>query len=448
MYEHKYRRLSIWEPTYDLVGYGVEFLRGAILISSPEKSYFAQLKFRNISGKPIDDLYISIEICEDGTNEPRIIPYKYADLHAADQEEFGDNVPIYLSDKNITSINVSIEKYLLESGHLLFASKYEKIDLAYPLPQIDNDLKNWVNDHMPKELMGKCPLSFYPSYYKNGWICSCGKYNTNDTCHRCGRKKHTQFSLITRENLQNLKTNAQKRKRKIAILASSLSVVAVISLTACISIRSFQNKKEMERQQKELAEQMEQQREMETIYQSANDKQKAKKYEEAIELYEQVIDYKDSNSKIEECETLTQDAELHEQMKDYITQKNFDEAKNCSEQISDLYDDDHYITLKNNLDLYYEKVAPLVGDWVNKDGSRTISISVDVSTRGCRMVINGYSSQTINAEKIVNNCFTVDYSLAAPIEFFYDYNPSNNTLTETHESFFGDQESEFFTRSY
>lgn len=115
----KYKRIYTLSPQ-DVIcenACPVEFVAGAILVEVAQGRKLAQLKFKNVSYKSIRQLTVVLQAFDDiGNSIKGVIEHTYQNVGAANQMEFGSNMPIILSDNNSAKIKVEIKRIEFSDG--------------------------------------------------------------------------------------------------------------------------------------------------------------------------------------------------------------------------------------------------------------------------------------------------------------------------------------------
>lgn len=121
---------------------------------------------------------------------------------------------MYIDEKNIRSLTVSVLRVLFEDG-----SKWEgTANLLDSIPA-QSQLIKYLED---EELVNQFKLdfgndsSFWPAQYKDIWLCTCGTINFNyeDKCHLCS-KQRSRLLTITKNEL-----DIEKKQRHEALFQS------------------------------------------------------------------------------------------------------------------------------------------------------------------------------------------------------------------------------------
>lgn len=108
MSERYVRVFSLAENLY-APGSPVIILAGALLLDKSQERVLAQLKFKNISEKPIKAVSVCVYPADTvGRSLGDPIEFSYLDLNEPRDSEWGDKKPIYLSDSLTRQIRLKL----------------------------------------------------------------------------------------------------------------------------------------------------------------------------------------------------------------------------------------------------------------------------------------------------------------------------------------------------
>lgn len=258
---------------------------GALQYDNENSKVLAQCKFKNISKKVIKCVSISAQQMDTiGRDLGEPISYQYLDLIIPRDMEFGSKNPIYLTDVTTRSFKVFVKEVIFDDESIW----QPNADATWETVPEQNDL--CFDD---SELLKQYHLDINPKgtkkilKYKDIWKCSCGAINKLDEscCHSC------HFSLDKMENVdvESLKKSVQERKDK----------------------EELDRKEHQYKQACQFAE-----------------KNNMNSQESAINLFTDLIDYKDSKEKIKKCESKI-DLLKEESQKNKIKIKKYGKIGSC-----------------------------------------------------------------------------------------------------------------------
>lgn len=236
---------------------------GALLKDTQTGSIIAQLKFQSLSATPIKALKISIN-AYDVASKPitGVEDYQYLDLMISNGQSFGSNKAIVMPNTATRSFAIGGITVVLTDGTVKNnAAPMTALPKAVPLEaelnraELENQYKLAVNQdatYIPQEVDGL-------------WMCSCGEWNSGDSCVKCRAKKSIVFSaydipLLTekansrlaqekaqrdeQERLAEIAKKEQTERDSIAAekqkaVAKKAKFVAVICLSLVVAVLVF-----------------------------------------------------------------------------------------------------------------------------------------------------------------------------------------------------------------
>lgn len=349
---------------------------GALLKDNQTGNILAQLKFRNISNKEIKAVKVCIKAFDvSGTEVQGIKDYQYLDLSAFCNAEFGQKMAVLLPDRVTRSFSVACTSVIF-SDNTTWES--EENVVWQPLPQQQNleDVVGNLGQQYQRDT--SIHSRFEPLQYDDLWLCSCGQINQNteSQCFHCQLEKAEIFSALNLEELEKkqvlFEQEEQERKKEkerqeaikeeeakkrlakinkilIIFLVCILLIAGIIALTTKILIPMYQ-------------------------YNSALSTMEAGEYDKAIEGFEKLGDFKDSQEQINEAkyrkgsELLEQElfsdaAPIFASIEDYKDSKEKLEASQKEPQYRKALS---YIEKKNNLENAYHTLIKL-GDYKDSE---------------------------------------------------------------------------------
>lgn len=203
----RYKRLFSLDENLYQEGSPLIISAGALLLDSISGNTIAQLKFKNIVDSSIKAIKVYIQpLGVTGEKLGDEVEYQYLDLKASRDEEFGQKVPVKLPDKNTRAFNVRIAKVVFGDGTIWQTSNTSFEPLSFPeslMGVLENDL----------ELVNQYKLEFgnnavvFPVSEKDLWFCHCNAINHSKElkCHKCN---------ATAEKLLNISVEDLKKRQK------------------------------------------------------------------------------------------------------------------------------------------------------------------------------------------------------------------------------------------
>lgn len=312
----------------------------ALLKDTAKDAIIAQLKFQNISNNTIKALSVSILPYDTtGKSLGEAINYQYLDLNEERDSTFGQKEPIYLPDNTTREIGITVNKVIFQDNSSWNAS----VQNAWSLLVKPNLLSEEFNGD--EELVKQYLLEYgddsvvFPMKSHDFWFCKCGAINNLEegTCHTCKAERDLLFSFRI-EDLEKKKEErlqkheeeeatkkaqaAAKKERLIKRLKIIIPVVAVVFSGFAIYFGIIQPNIELREK-----------------YDRAVTRYKEKKYDQAVFLFEQTKDYKDTKELLAKAKKGAEEQELYDEVK-HAYKMPLAEAIRKLESVSDLSDTD------------------------------------------------------------------------------------------------------------
>lgn len=293
---------------------------GALLKDNATGRVLAQLKFRNITGRVIKALRVSITPLDTmGAPLGEAVSHQYLDLSAGRNEEFGQKVPVALPDAAARSCSVSVAEAIFSDNSLWAASAapWESLPAPVFLSSVLRDQE--LEKQYGLKFGGGCRYS--PMEHKDLWYCTCGALNTREDpcCHKCHNSlaafRALDMDALKAERDERLAAEAQKaaeekaaaeaqakKAKKLAaiILPIVVAVIAAVVLVIQVILPAVR-------------------------YSGAEKRLAAGDYDAAIAAFEALGDYKDSADLILESKYL--------QASEILAEERFDEAASSFKEL-------------------------------------------------------------------------------------------------------------------
>lgn len=294
----RYSKLYSLPENLYAAGSPVLIAAGALLKDNQTGKVIAQLKMRNISQKPIKAAMVSIRPLDTvGNPLGGKTEYQYLDLSVARDEDFGQKVPVALPDAATRAFTASVEEIVFADNSIWTATgePWEVLDTPGSLRSIGD-----------AELIKQFRMKYgnncknLPLIEKDLWYCACGELNRQGEaeCHSCQKS----FALLKQIDMDELrkesdirvaaekeqaekeaaaaKAHAKKMGRIAAIVVPILVVLIVVAVIISNSVKKS------------------------NAYEFALSLVESGQYEDAIEQFAALGDYKDCAEQIQIAEKL------------------------------------------------------------------------------------------------------------------------------------------------
>lgn len=339
--------------------------KGSLLLDKQTNTLLIQLKFHSLSVKKIKALTIRISTYyASGEKHPETVEYQYLDLLVEYGTRFGEKKAILLKEAVIRSFSIDSYSVVYEDKTV------EEVKGVFkPLPVSKELQEEWINLELQKQYRMETTeeAKYIPIRYQNLWRCTCGEWNLRDTCSVCQSEKEKIFGKL---NVQNLIAAMEERLKKE------------------VEEREEQRKREEEEAQKQEAlrqeEEIKRKRLLKTArriaapvilvgifafgiypgvikpsmeYKHAKELLSEEKFDESIDAFKALGDYKDATDMITEARRLLD--------KDLIDEKGYDAAKEIYEDLGkeDVVKEITYQEVKNLMS--EEKYADAINILIN-----------------------------------------------------------------------------------
>lgn len=267
---------------------------GALLKDNQTGRVVAQLKLRNISPKTIKAATVCLfPMNTAGQPLGDAVRYEYLDLSSTRDTDFGSKSAIPMPDKTARSFGIRVAEVIFADN-----SAWSNSDVIWESLKKPEALDSRLDGEMVKQFRmeyGAGTKNFLLEQ-KDLWHCICGAVNRQGEtqCHSCGKSIHDLKKLdleALREHKEQRLVKEQEQAAKKAAatqktmktLAAVLVVAAVFCIVASFVVGAIKKNK---------------------AYNDAALLMEQGKYEEAIEAFTALDDYKDSAEQIEEANRL------------------------------------------------------------------------------------------------------------------------------------------------
>ena len=279
-------------------GAPVVIAAGALLKDNQTGRVVAQLKLRNISPKTIKAATVSIlplNTVENPLGEA--IRYEYLDLSSTRDTDFGSKSAIPMPDITTRSFNAAVVEVIFADNSIWNAS-----DAAWEALKSPEALTSRLDNEMVKQFRfeyGSGAKNFFLEQ-KDVWYCVCGELNRQSEaeCHRCQKSlallEQIDMDALRRERDARVAEEKEQAEKEVAaakahakkmgkIAAIVVPIIVVLIVVAVIVSDSAKKS---------------------NAYEFALSLAKSGQYEDAIEHFAALGDYKDSAEQIHAIETI------------------------------------------------------------------------------------------------------------------------------------------------
>lgn len=434
---------------------------GALHKDNQTGEIFAQLKFQNIQDKVIKAISVSFTTFDSFGNqldEPQ--EFQYLDLDFKRNYVYGNKVPVRFSNPNVRSYSVKIRNVAFSDGSFVTPTS----DVYDTLPKQKYLIDVLGNSDLVKQYaldVGNADSVFEPLKHKDLWLCACGVSNrVGEACYNC----HATYDCLTNLDVETLEQNCQARleeearqaeiSRKNALLADGMRKFNLEGFEVAIEvfkqIPGWADADEMivkcqnaiaERQEKAkayaLAQKIKRKRRIKVsigifasllvtaamvayiifaympklnIYNQAVARMEKGLYKEAIADFNEIIEFKDSETQIENCNTAIKQR-TYDNAVSLMESGSYEEAINTFVQVIEFKDSEIQIENCNTAinELTYDTAINLMNKARYKKAMELFEDLGDYSDSK-EKIIECQSAMYAYVQKNYNNSDTTTYS--------------------------------------
>lgn len=285
----RYTKIYALEKCLYAEGAPVVVSSGSLLNDNLTKNKVVQLRFKNISEKPIKSVSVRIEALDDeGAAMWMPVNHQYTDIKAKREEIFGKNVSIPMPDGDIHSFTLTVTGAEFGDGTVWECGDKEWSEAGSPRTITDALGDEELYHQFTIRYGSDC--RYLPEDDGRLWFCACGATNPIGElkCHRCRRV----YSALKAINLASLRSETAQRvelekknddeeqeelrKKRSTYIKLALVLVPVLAVIILIlaTVPNFLAQKK--------------------AYEQANELLQAGEYELAQQAFEALGDYGDS----------------------------------------------------------------------------------------------------------------------------------------------------------
>lgn len=324
----------------------VLLMKGALLCDNIEKQNLLQLKFQSITNDIVVGVEIGYKAYSMGDELLLEGKFSYLDLNINLNEEFGEKKAIYLQNSDARKFSFFVRKVFFTNGEV-----WESSDVLQNIESqclIKNELGD-LYDQFQREYKAVSvhkKAEYLPVMRDGSWQCTCGSLNlgTFSACRCCRIKQKKLMEILDRaylsqekekfqeeekkrrekEKIENaerqekekiLREKKEKKKRKIIIISAISSSIAVFVAFFIFELVNFviPNAK----------------------YSVAEKELLSGNYEEAVDKFENLKNYKNSSEKLVESKYLLACKKYNEKL--------YAEAQKVFSEVSSYQDSSEYL---------------------------------------------------------------------------------------------------------
>lgn len=181
--EESFDPIAQTRANYYTPGSPVQFVRVELLKGSISGDRAVCLTFKNVSQANLTALDIFFKCKGVGGTTLCEADFAYKDLDVKPGELFGMDDAVFVTDKAITSVDVSLKR-VCKGRQAISLEKIKRVRLPAPR-RLSAEMETAL-----EERMGRKGLKFAPQVLDSGWYCACGAFHPKEEdtvyCSECG----------------------------------------------------------------------------------------------------------------------------------------------------------------------------------------------------------------------------------------------------------------------
>ena len=318
----RYEVISLDESCYYIKNTDLIVQKSALTKDNEKNLVLVQIKFKSFCEKVITSLVITITCKDIEDKDLGKKRYQYLDLSVHKNDVFGDRVPVYLEDNTTRKYSIEVEKIVYEEGETLLVDDgkcYQVPSESFPITGV---LKEQYIRHF-KQKGYEIKVLNKPCRFDRFWKCSCGEINSlNATaCVSCRCSLDELESNLSLEkiekdleeyNLQEAQKAEERKTRNKALIRKGIIAAAVlIALIIAYQVYAIVLQPAIQ-------------------YNNAQKYCNEGQYEEAIELFTNLGEYKDSPEQLSKAK--------YDWACEYFDNNEFDQAVALFRELGDYSD--------------------------------------------------------------------------------------------------------------
>lgn len=185
-------------------------------LTDADEKILLQLKFKNIGEGKIIAVKVAVQTYDiSGNKVDENFEHQYLDLNLGFNAEYTDPKGVQLETKTVRSFDVKITEVVFDDATVCPCGKTEFASLPSKR-KIGENLESSLIEQYKRDV-GKQAVC-EPFEYKNLWFCCCGELNREDEncCHRCKTDKSKQFKYLDSALLFENKEAFEKEQKELA----------------------------------------------------------------------------------------------------------------------------------------------------------------------------------------------------------------------------------------
>ena len=424
----RYRRILSIDEMYFQEDSPLLLEKAALLFDQQKEINIFQGKFINMQNRSISAAYVDIGCFDISEKKLGVVQGIYLDMDISQNDSFGDNIPVEIPYLDARKFVFTISKIAFIDGEVKECTlQLHRVANAKNISQMEPYKEQYIREINSLNPKVKCRnILVCNEIY---WICSCGalNYKNSKECRVCGISMQKQlevsdFSYLKQKSKsykENLQKTEEKKRDNIRKIIHRSALGALVIAIVCLGIllisyfvlpqikyisatKNFASKKydkaiEEYQELKNYRDSKEKVRE--SKYLLSKQYIQKEKYNKAQKMLSQIKGYANSTDLIKECESSLREEQYQRAVK-LVNKQDYDSAKSILEPIHNYKKADQYITYINTIksNLYIFDATEIYNSLSKLD--------IDVSKK----YLNNNELMRTYIKKLCGNTFCASYT--------------------------------------
>lgn len=208
-----FKKIQCYKPGMGIIDAPINIEEVALLQDSVDKNMLGRIKFVNYSKQSIIAIFVRLRAANIA-GEPIALDkerFIYQDMKISSGELYGNRIPILLP-ADTRYFSVQLEKVVFDNGEIWNATDGTSCKISQKEIEVPEEVIESVKGELQKHLNNVECVHYFYEEEQNFWGCTCGKINSDATrvCTFCGNSQNSQKYYLTEENVNRLIIEKQK----------------------------------------------------------------------------------------------------------------------------------------------------------------------------------------------------------------------------------------------
>ena len=218
----RYKIIRTFEHKDWLKDAPIKIEKSQLLLDTLINHTVLQIKMFNLSDEIIRSVYLDINCFDDAMDYVKsLVDINYLSVDVKPQSNFGDRQPIILESLQIANVEIIIKKVVFTDG-AVWRNDDKKVGISLP-EQLLINTQDVLYEQIVREFKGKNTKPYYwIENNEDNWRCTCGQANSWTTvkCGYCGTEKdwlekHLNKDYLIEEDREYQEKELMRKKKEL-----------------------------------------------------------------------------------------------------------------------------------------------------------------------------------------------------------------------------------------